>query len=263
MDLKIINLNCFESPLSMNRKDRIWDLIFKIINLNPGIVCLQEINFSQTAYKISEIFRNEGYEVFYDADLVFNRGGLFIASRYPIESADFKRFKNQGTFFSLQITDRVLGKGYQKVTLSIIGSRITLYNAHLATAYRGNSEAQNKTLRSQFNQIVEDIKNQKENLIVAGDFNFSPESTFYTDFLNETGLVDPLSDTNSITISRNNTHKNGFYRMRTDGKSDYTFVSREISKDISQKVIFEELIRIKDRDVNLSDHFGLLTLGSL
>src|SRR3989344_2745462 len=126
MELKIITLNCFDSPLSIIRIARINIIITKIISLRPDIVFLQEITFSKTATKIGEVFKNNGYKVFYNADSVFNRGGLFVASLLSLDTSQFVRFTNQGKLLSLQFTDRVLGKGYQRMTLSVSGKIIVL-----------------------------------------------------------------------------------------------------------------------------------------
>jgi len=261
MELKIINLNCFESPLSADRKARIWDLIPKIISLNADIICLQEINFSKTATRVSEMFRKEGYSTFQNADRLFNRGGLFLATKFPIKESAFSRFTDQGTLDSLQLTDRLLGKGFQRVVLSTNEGDIVLYNVHLVNVYEKDSRSQKKVLTSQFNQLIEEVNIEKEKLIVSGDFNFFPDDVLHAELLKVNNLVDPLSDSGSITISRYNTHKNGFYKIVSDGKTDYTLVSKDLSGEIRQKVIFDELFNINGEKMNLSDHFGLLTLG--
>ena len=104
---------------------------------------------------------------------------------------------------------------------------------------------------------MEEIK-----LIVSGDFNFKPSNYLYTKLLDITHLVDPSFGTDSITVFANNTTSWKFnlgLKFNLNKKIDYTLVSKDLAKDITQKVIFDELSKIKNKEIHLSDHFGLLT----
>jgi endonuclease/exonuclease/phosphatase family metal-dependent hydrolase len=258
MKIKIITLNCFDSPLSFNRKARQEALIPKIIALKPDIVFLQEIAFSETAIRIAKMFQEKGYNVYYDADFVFNRGGLFTASLFPLSNFEFIRFSNQGKFLSLQATDRILGKGYQQMKLSLNEKDILLFNVHLASVYKDNSAREQKILQDQFEMLSQRLEKGKY-LIVSGDFNFSPKNSFYSKLLKTRELTDPLLDSKLVTVSSKNTNRQGLYKNDSNVKLDYTFISKRLFNKVKSKVIFDKLFEVDGQKVHLSDHFGLLT----
>jgi len=256
--LKIITLNCFDSPLSLNRIKRINKLISEILILKPDILCLQEITFSKTAYKLKNIFELNELNVLFNDDSVFNRGGLFVASSFPILKAEFDRFKDQGPLLSFQVTDRVMGKGFQKTTLLIDHKEVVLFNVHFACVYNNNSVKETETLRNQCNQLVNTIKKEKGDVIVCGDFNFSPVNEQYLNFLSSTKLIDS-ANASLVTVSMNNTNRQGLYKIGANLKLDYIFISSNLSRDIGSQVVFDDLFNVENRRVHLSDHFGLLT----
>jgi len=259
MKLKIVTLNCFDSPLSLNRGERIYSLIKRVISSRPDIVCFQEITFSRTAQNLEKLLGKNGYRISLNTGSVFNKGGLFIASLFPIIESQFYRFKNQGPFNSLQVTDRILGKGFQKVTLLVNNNKVTLFNVHLAAVYISKSESEKMTLEDQCNQLACSIIKDVGEIIVCGDFNFPPSNPLYSELLTLTKLIDASKDDGPITVSKNNTNRQGLYKNGSDVKLDYTFVSYGLSKNISSRVIFDDLYEIKGKRVHLSDHFGLQT----
>lgn len=257
MKIKIITQNCFDSPLSSNRFNRINFLISKIINLNPDVIFLQEINFSKTAFRVMKALKDAGYHVFCQPGLVLNRGGLLTASRISIDNLEFHRFGSQGKILSLQIADRILGKGFQKMTTTVNGNKVSLFNVHFVSIHNRRSFAERKTLESQFEMLS--LKSN-EDKIICGDFNFTQKDPLYHELLKKYDFVDPLESTNLKTIVSNNTNKKGIYKDGLNVKFDYTFISKKIAKNIKSDVIFDELFAINKQKTNLSDHFGLFTV---
>jgi len=259
MKLKTITLNCFDSPLSLNRVERIHCLAKELLALKPDIICLQEITFSKTAKKLENFFSSSGYSVSSNTDLMINKGGLFIATKLPISESVFERFKNQGPFLSLQFTDRILGKGFQKVTMKTNGGQILLLNVHLASVYEKNADKEKETLKDQFAQLVNAIKSKNGEIIVCGDFNFSPKNQLYSEFLKMTKLQDSSKNSNLITVSKYNTNRQGLYKNGENLKLDYIFLSNKLSSGSRSQVIFDSLYDLRNKQIHLSDHFGLVT----
>ena len=70
-------------------------------------------------------------------------------------------------------------------------------------------------------------------------------------------LYDPLRDEDIITVSKENTQRENFYKTRKDTRLDYILLSKDL-KNTSQKVILNDLYRLKRKNIHLSDHFGLM-----
>jgi len=257
MATTLVTLNCFDSPLSLSRHSRLNLLAAKIISLKPDLIFFQEITFTKTAAQFASLFREHGYKVYYDAGFILNKGGLFTASLLPLGPSRFVRFKNQGKFLSLQFTDKILGKGYQQLQLSLGGKDVTLFNVHLANVYNHNSPGEQKILQNQLKQLTQSLTEVK-NAIVCGDFNFSPASPLYTTLLETTNLIDPLSHSNLVTVSSGNTHRQGPLKQGTGQKLDYTLISKGLFQKVVSQVIFSQLFQVNNQNIHLSDHFGLL-----
>ena len=61
MNLKVITLNCFDSPLSSKRTARINHLISEVIKLKADVICFQELIFLKRVKRIAKVFENNGY----------------------------------------------------------------------------------------------------------------------------------------------------------------------------------------------------------
>jgi len=258
VELKIISQNCLDSPILLNRGERINLLVNQLVKQQANIICLQEINFSKTAKRISEVFNTFGYHTYCLPKRLLNKGGLFVASLFPFNEKSFVRYSSQGRFFSNQLPDKILGKGYQKLNINVNGIELILINTHLVSMYNWNSKSKKEILRNQLEQLIGDIEPETRNLIVTGDFNFKPEDPLYIDLLNRSKLRDPSFNSGLITLSKDNTNKKGLYKYNIEIRYDYTFVSGNL-KCKNQKVILNDLFNLNGINVNLSDHYGLCT----
>lgn len=257
MKTKIISINCFDSPLTLKKGTRINRLITEVINYKADIICFQELIFLKRARKISKKFENLGYKTFFIPGKKINKGGLMFVSRFPILKSEYIKFKNQGAHFSFQLTDRFLKKGYQKILLEIEGKKLVVVNTHLASHYKSSSTNEKKVILKQFSEILESLKIEGERTIVAGDFNIEFTESIYRELDEKTNLYDPLKDKNLVTVSKENTQRKIFYRIRKDKKLDYILISKNL-KSISSKLILNDLYRVRKENIHLSDHFGLM-----
>jgi len=257
MKIKIITINCFDTPLSLKRSARIKYLISELIKLRADVICFQELVFLKKVKRISKIFEDIGYRTFYTPGKRINRGGLLVASRYPIICSEYFKFKNQATLFSFQLTDRLLSKGYQKIKIEVNGKIVTIINTHLVSLYKNISVKENKILLKQFSELLDGIKTGRERTIVAGDFNISLTDNLYKEIEEKTYLFDPLRGGNLITVAKNNTQRKNFYKIRKDARLDYILISKDL-KNISQGIILNDLYLVRGKKINLSDHYGLM-----
>lgn len=257
MKLNIITLNCFDSPLLLKRKARIDRLISELVSYRADIYCFQELIFLKRAKRISKIFEKLGYYSFFTPGKRLNKGGLLFVSKYPIQKSEYIKFKNQATPFSFQLTDRFLKKGYQKNELVIEGKKITVINTHLVSLYKTISAKEKRVLLNQYKELLDDLNKIKNKTIVAGDFNISFTEKMYQELEEKTNLFDPFRNENIITVSKDNTQRKHFYKIKKDTRLDYVLLSND-SKMLNFKVILKDLYRLNRKNINLSDHYGLM-----
>jgi endonuclease/exonuclease/phosphatase family metal-dependent hydrolase len=257
MKIKIITINCFDTPLSLKRSARIKHLISELILFKADVICFQELIFLKRVRRISKIFEDTGYHTFFTPGKRLNRGGLLIVSRYPIISSEYVKFKSQATPFSFQLTDRLLRKGYQKIIVDIDGKTFSIINTHLVSLYKRVSGKENIILLKQFLEFLNGIKEEKERAIVAGDFNMALSENLYKELQEKTNLYDPLRGENLVTVSKCNTQRKNFYKIRNDTRLDYILLSKDL-KTVNQRIILDGLHTIRGKKINLSDHFGLM-----
>ncbi len=253
MKLKLATINCHEHPKMIRRRRRkILIIVDEIIALKPDIICLQEINLAATAKIIDPILSKMGYHNYYLRDRVVNKGGLFFSSFFPIKQAQFTRFTQQGTLLSKQFADRMLGKGFQHVTLDVKGENIDLINTHLVVAYSKQSKAQTQIQFNQVNQLADYLAKFRKKLILAGDLNIKPDSTLYKRFIKKTKLIDQTAGKNFLTAWSRTIH--GVEKIQV--QVDYIFTSEDW-KTTNQKIICDQTHFLRGEERYLSDHFGL------
>lgn len=253
MKLKLVSINCHDHPLMIRRRRRkILIIVDEIIALKPDIICLQEINLSRTAKIIAPLLAERGYQNFSLHDRIVNRGGLFISSAFPIKKTRFIRFHQQGQLFTKQMADRMLGKGFQHVTLDVKGENIDLINTHLVVAYSKQSKAQTQIQLNQVDQLADYLAKFRESLIVAGDLNIKPNNTLYKRFIKKTKLIDQTAGKNFLTAWSRTMY--GVEKIQV--QVDYIFSTQDW-KASEQKLICDQTHFLRGEERYLSDHFGL------
>jgi endonuclease/exonuclease/phosphatase family metal-dependent hydrolase len=230
--------------------------INEIIKLNPDIVCLQEIISKGQINIVKNKLTSSGYHIFNEEGFVFNKGGLVFASKFPILNKEFIEFKNQGKLLSLQLSDRIINKGYQKVEIEIDSQKIQFYNVHIVSRYNGSSLKEKVEQIHQLDQLGEDLEADRDrNKVCIGDFNTQSSGDYYMRFINKTFLIDPLAR-DCITYSPENTNSKQKFSFDHNSRIDYILFSPSI-KQIETSIIFKNEFIIENRKQHLSDHFGI------
>lgn len=257
--LTILDLNCFDISLftisvRSNRFDR---LAGEIVKKQPDVVCLQEVNFTDSLRLLTTALQKAGYTVFPNTTTHFlNPGGLVTAARVPVKHAQYIKFINQGNIFALDIFERIIARGFHVLSLALPqGKTLTVINTHLHCPFGAYESVEiTKTAMDQYDQIMTDFP-PASGYILAGDLNVIPLNTLYKKAT--TLLFDPLAKTHHVTITQKNTHRT--HLPQWNGRVDYTLVSADLSPDAKAKIIFDEPVVIGGKKHHLSDHFGLLT----
>jgi endonuclease/exonuclease/phosphatase (EEP) superfamily protein YafD len=159
--IRIVSSNLFFRNKDYNR------IIDFIGNSNADIVLLQEA--TMLSMKEFRILRSQYPHVRYQANR--NNHGLALLSHHPIS-------KFQSSNFTVP---------YLRAEIKVNGQRVTVLNTHLFTPTSSwRFENRNIDLR-EFGSLA---RTSKGPLIVAGDFNMSIWSPYYSEFIRDTELKD-------------------------------------------------------------------------
>lgn len=254
----LITFNCFGVPGPVTHR-RLLALARELNADDTTVVCLQEVQAQP--YRALLIRACASYpHVTFEPYLHAPKGGLLTLAREPIVARSFERFNDRGQWYSPSLADVALAKGVLSTTFEINGQRVVVLNTHLSANYRGDWERENRytrTERSQLVQIAAMVAAQPPEalLIICGDFNVPRGSKLYADFLQETGLIDPLAGDTRPT-----------YRPLPGIPShyalpiDFTFVRAPAltGLKITSDLRFSERVQLVGGGVGyLSDHLGL------
>jgi endonuclease/exonuclease/phosphatase family metal-dependent hydrolase len=259
-DLSVLCLNCFGSPISSNILLRFKLIAKEIEKLSPDLVMLQEVISPNYMKILHDELDKFGWKFYSSRSGLFVSGGLVIISKnLELKNLEFHKFKVQGPITLLSLTDRILGKGFQTVECKINGKDILLINTHLLCLYskrKRDYEAQEK----QLNQLSDFITAKNaDNIILAGDLNNDPDSAMVLNFKNKHNFIDTLN-TNAITVDSNNLNRKGLLKLFGNDKpyrTDYVFVAKGMNIDKGE-VIFKDPQMANDKNIHLSDHYGII-----
>jgi len=210
-------------PWSLNRKQRLPEIISGLAFYNPDIICLQEVFFKIDAELISKGLKEFGFRFF------FHFKNLLIISKRHLFNTRGLVFKAQGNLFGWSCLDVLYGKGFELVQFEYQQEVLSLVNAHLLSANACQKQNYQQVRLSQVQEICHLINGKA---IVVGDFNFLPKTAPYFKIINS-GFLDP-SDLGLPTVPK--------------GKFDYIFIRGLITKKV--ELIF--------RRQKISDHIGLI-----
>lgn len=179
-----------------NTQVRLTTIARELDRTTLDVVCFQEVQLWHYVPLLSRKFSTfpfRSFEPFVHAP----KGGLLTLSTPEIAKSNFTLYPERGWWHSPSLTDRILHKGILATELTHDGQRIIILNTHLTANYDGDwspsnryaklEHAQLQQLAGVVNQIDRDVL-----VIVAGDFNLPRHSWLYDEFVDATGVVDPL-----------------------------------------------------------------------
>jgi endonuclease/exonuclease/phosphatase family metal-dependent hydrolase len=259
--IKILTLNIYGSPLSLNKSQRLKLLGKELYKMNADLFFLQEVLFLKDRQKIINSFGKKYFKFYPEKHRNFGHGGLLLITK-NIEANSFKfiKFDDQGPLTFLALTDRVAGKGFQHGVINIGGEKINIINTHLLCKY--NDGFQNtKSFNNQFNQLSEYLNNLAgQHTLLAGDLNFLSTS----DELRVLNQVHKLRDTLNpevFTVVPENTNRRGitnyFANIKGPFRTDFILLSNNLVAQ-NTKVLLDEKCYVNGKYINLSDHFGIM-----
>lgn len=192
----LLTFNCF-GGVNWTTPRRLRSLVHELHELAATVVCLQEV---QTNLALRLLLRaSTAYPAHaYLPGLSAPRGALLTLARTPLHSPHFIRYTTQGAWFGPTVMDQLTQKGMLISRTQQGDQQVIVINTHLVANYMANWQPALRAARdqqSQLHQLAATVHGQPANAIVlvAGDFNIPRGSWLYTEFLERSGLQDPLA----------------------------------------------------------------------
>lgn len=191
-----ITFNCF-GALAPGTRRRLQTLARELALRAPDLICLQEVQLHAHHALIVcslDTYPHTAHEPFVYAP----KGGLLTLASAPIAAASFVLYPERGRWFAPTLADVALHKGMLISRVQAAGTPVVAINTHLSANYRGDwreTSPYARTERAQLRQLAEVVAAQPPDAIVLvmGDFNVPRGTWLYEEFLELSGLTDPLA----------------------------------------------------------------------
>jgi endonuclease/exonuclease/phosphatase (EEP) superfamily protein YafD len=161
------------------------------------LVCLQEVQLVMYQKLLIQSCASYPFQAF-QPYLHSPKGGLVTLSRMSLTTQHFETYTEQGRWYLPTVMDNFLRKGMLITSLHWADFPVVIINTHILANYSGDWERRGVFARmqeKQLSQLAKKVAGQPSNalVVVVGDFNIPRGSRLYSDFLQQTGLVDPLA----------------------------------------------------------------------
>lgn len=192
----LVTFNSF-GGLNWTTPRRLRSLARELQALKPNVVCLQEVQSNLALRLLLRLTKDElthAYLPGRSAPL----GSLLTLANTPLHAPRFVRYTNQGAWFGPTVMDQLTQKGMLLSHTKQDEQAIIVINTHLVANYGANWEPNSRAARDQqhqLHQLATLVQEQPPTalVLVAGDFNIPRGSWLYEEFLNRSGLTDPLA----------------------------------------------------------------------
>jgi endonuclease/exonuclease/phosphatase family metal-dependent hydrolase len=170
--VRLVSLNAWGVPTAEALAERLAALPAALLGFEPDVICLQEIWMPKQREDLALALG----EKWHMAEP--RRGGLLLASRFPIREATFTPF---AATEGLSFVERIAGKGWLDAVVEAPWGGLRVVTTHLA--HQGPREAQLAELLAAL-EARRDLP-----LVLAGDFNLHGDATAMLRAV-EQGLLD-------------------------------------------------------------------------
>jgi endonuclease/exonuclease/phosphatase family metal-dependent hydrolase len=182
--LRLTTFNVWGLPSWMNgaSPDRFQKISAALDKTGSDVVLLQEVWTRRSFAELSEQAKGSARQWWTACarhkGTFLGQNGLLTLSRYPIIDAKVMHFS------SASMPDSLMCKGVLRVTILVRGERFNVWNVHLQDG--GSMRVRSR----QITQLIGWIQDSREGQIadiVGGDFNFTPESAEFHQFVAAVG----------------------------------------------------------------------------
>lgn len=166
--------------------------------LGPDLICLQEVQSNRYIPALEKVLtETPHFAVKKNKRRPF--GGMLTASKYPYLHWEYLPYPNRGRRWSIGHADWALVKGILITRLEVDHLPVVMMNTHLQANYLAGWSADTaltQVQRDQVNFLADTVQEQDANalVMVCGDFNFPPQASLYREFMERSGLTDPLAN---------------------------------------------------------------------
>ncbi len=254
----LLTLNCFGAP-GIRTASRLRHLAHELNHADYAAVCLQEVQSHHFRKLLTHACHPTYPEHAYQQFIHAPKGGLLTLSRLPLDADEFILFQNRGLWYTPAVTDWILHKGVL-ITRFRVGQRtVVVLNTHLTANYMGDWSRGNPFARQEHNELMQvaelvNAQPAEHIVIVCGDFNIPRGSWLYESFLAAASLTDPLAGDDRPTfrphpgMGRHYAAPIDFTLYRAPGS-----LRLRSTADLR----FHNKLRIRDRDMHISDHLAV------
>lgn len=254
----LLTLNCFGVPTLLVRR-RLLTLARELNRSDMTVVCLQEVQahlYRRMLIEACVEYPTNAFWPFVHAP----KGGLLTLGRLPFHDTHFTLYEERGIWYTLGLADWLLHKGILRIATRVQTVPVIVLNTHLNANYDGDWHPKNRFARGeqrQLQQLAALVAAQPAEalVVVAGDFNIPRGSWLYDEFLEASGLVDPLAGDPRPTyrllpgMPRRFALPIDFVLFRTP---------RLAHLRVHADIVFHEKLPLVDGSMNyLSDHCGV------
>jgi endonuclease/exonuclease/phosphatase (EEP) superfamily protein YafD len=198
----LLTLNCFGGYMPYTSR-RLLALAQELEQRSDQVVCLQEIQLHRYRHLLVKACTGFSHP-FYEPYLHCPKGGLLTLSRFPM-STHFEPYIERGLWYTPMFMDKLLYKGMLIHKRSWNEIPMVIINTHVLANYVGDWDRRglySRVEEQQLGQLAKTVRSQPEDsiIIVVGDFNIPRGSRLYQDFLENSGLTDPLAGDRRPTL---------------------------------------------------------------
>jgi endonuclease/exonuclease/phosphatase family metal-dependent hydrolase len=245
--------------------------------LNPDIISIEEAWARQSRKQILDSLKAAGYPIggWHYWHHPYGSGVLLI-TKYPIESLTFEKYRDRSPWTNME---HYAGKGLGHAVLKTPYGPLDFYLTHVLSRTPALFDAQGRVIPDdpfrkdrilemyQIDQYLHQSRNpQGRSLIAAGDWNVSPEMLEFHVLLKLTGFENSFDTLhpgeNPSTFSKkDNWVVDDFSRIDHIFYKNFAGDQGFWVEPIESRVVMTD--KAKDpagKEVNLSDHYGLLTV---
>src|SRR5260221_12876384 len=192
----LLTINCFGVPAPQTRP-RLLALADVLNRSALDVVCFQEVQSHIYRRLLMHALTSDRY-CSYERFSHAQKGGLLTVSRAPIQDSGFTLYTARGLWYTPAVADWVLHKGVLCTRIMVGSVPVIVLNTRLNANYHADWQKHSHYThheQSQLRQLAGIVNSQPPEaiVIVTGDFNIPRGSWLYEEFLQASGLIDPLT----------------------------------------------------------------------
>jgi endonuclease/exonuclease/phosphatase family metal-dependent hydrolase len=263
-ELRVLSLNCWGVPGARDREARMEAIGTEIARMGLDLVGLQEIYYQRDRLRVLELAAEGGliYHHYYPSG-VFG-SGLMVISRFPLLETQFWPYSLNGRPQDFIRPDYYAGKGLAFARIETPDGPVDFYNTHLIAPYLEIGEdvyfSHRVSQTYELTRIVNEVS-YGHPLILAGDFNTTPERLAYRTCIELGQVRDSFKEVNEQEAGVTVTTAIPYLLVHEPERLDFIFFrsgSNQSWQVLCSKVALSEVANdFQEQILAYSDHYGV------